>query len=126
MVAKVSGGSWELLGWSLSGGSPPMIEGQRLFRNVTHAWMKGSWMGGKHMLKRNPSKRVWCQQTRRTYPVFSDLVRQPFIKLEVFTARGESSEVNHKGKGGSVEQHGEGLQGQNRQRERELSPLQVL
>lgn len=43
--------------------------------------------------------------------MFSDLVSQPFIKLEVFTARRESSEVNHKGKGGSVQQHGEGLQG---------------
>lgn len=45
MVAKVSGGSWELLGWSLSGGSPPIIEGQRRFRKVTHAWMKGSLEG---------------------------------------------------------------------------------
>lgn len=43
MVARVSGGSWELLGWSLSGGRPPIIDGQRRFRNVTHAWMKGSW-----------------------------------------------------------------------------------
>lgn len=58
MVAKVSGGSWELLGWSLSGGSPPMIEGQRLFRNVTHAWMKGSCVGEKQMFERNPSKRL--------------------------------------------------------------------
>lgn len=45
MVAKVSGGSWELLGWSLSGGRPPIIEGQRRFRKVTHAWMKGSFRG---------------------------------------------------------------------------------
>lgn len=58
MVAKVSGGSWELLGWSLSGGSPPIIEGQRLFRNVTHAWMKGSFMGEKQIFKKNRSKRV--------------------------------------------------------------------
>lgn len=58
MVAKVSGGSWELLGWSLSGGSPPIIEGQRLFRNVTHAWMKGSFMGEKQIFKKNPSKRL--------------------------------------------------------------------
>ena len=42
MVANVSGGSWALLGWSLSGARPPMIDGQRLFRNVTHARMKGS------------------------------------------------------------------------------------
>lgn len=42
MVAIVSGGSWALLGWSFSGARPPIIEGQRLFRNVTHAWMKGS------------------------------------------------------------------------------------
>lgn len=45
MVANVSGGSWELLGWSLSGGRPPIIEGQRRFRNVTQAWMKGSLEG---------------------------------------------------------------------------------
>lgn len=43
MVAKVSGGSWELLGWSLSGGRPPIIEGQRRFRNVTQAWINGSF-----------------------------------------------------------------------------------
>lgn len=42
MVARVSGGSWALLGWSLSGARPPIIEGQRLFKNVTHAWIKGS------------------------------------------------------------------------------------
>lgn len=48
--------------------------------------------------------------------MFSDLVSQPFIKLEVFTARRKSSEVNHKGKGGSIQQHGEGLQGHRTQR----------
>lgn len=42
MVAKVSGGSCALLGWSLSGARPPIMDGQRLFRNVTHAWIKGS------------------------------------------------------------------------------------
>lgn len=58
--------------------------------------------------------------------MFSDLVRQPFVQLEVFTARRQSSEVNHEGKGGSVQQHGEGLRAQNRERQRELSLLQVL
>lgn len=43
MVARVSGGSCALLGWSLSGARPPIMEGHRLFRNVTHAWIKGSW-----------------------------------------------------------------------------------
>lgn len=53
MVAKVSGGSWELLGWSLSGGSPPMIEGQRRFRKVTQAWMKGSWKTQRRVEQQN-------------------------------------------------------------------------
>lgn len=59
MVAKVSGGSWELLGWSLSGGRPPIIEGQRRFRKVTHAWMKGSWM------KDRRPRQAASRQTRR-------------------------------------------------------------
>lgn len=53
MVAKVSGGSWELLGWSLSGGSPPMMEGQRRFRKVTQAWMNGSWKTQRRGEQRN-------------------------------------------------------------------------
>lgn len=43
IVARVSGGSWALLGWSFSGASPPKIEGHRLFKKVMHAWIKGSW-----------------------------------------------------------------------------------
>lgn len=53
MVAKVSGGSWALLGWSLSGARPPMMDGQRLFRNVTHAWMNGSYDGEETTTKIN-------------------------------------------------------------------------
>lgn len=43
IVAKVSGGSWALLGWSFSGARPPKIDGHLLFKKVMQAWMKGSW-----------------------------------------------------------------------------------
>lgn len=42
IVAKVSGGSWALLGWSFSGARPPRMDGHLLFKKVMQAWMKGS------------------------------------------------------------------------------------
>lgn len=41
----------------------------------------------------------------KTYPMLSDFVSQPFIKFEVFTARGKSSKVNNKGKWSTIQQH---------------------
>ena len=46
----------------------------------------------------------------KTYPVFSDFVSEPFVKFEVFTTRRKRSEVNDKGKRGTVQQHGERLE----------------
>lgn len=118
MVAKVSGGSWALLGWSLSGARPPMMDGQRLFRKVTHAWMKGSCHAehtrpesrtgpnGHNSKTTNMTGKIWTQLPSEAYPMLSDFVSQPLIKFEVFTARGKCSEVNNKGKWSTIQQHG--------------------
>jgi len=40
-----------------------------------------------------------------TYPMLSYFVSEPFVKFEVFTARGKCSKVNYKGKWSTIQQH---------------------
>lgn len=59
IVAKVSGGSWALLGWSFSGARPPRIDGHLLFKKVIQAWMKGSWEKKVILISQTTSKTLF-------------------------------------------------------------------
>lgn len=59
IVAKVSGGSWALLGWSFSGARPPRIDGHLLFKKVIQAWMKGSWGKNIALISQTTSKTLF-------------------------------------------------------------------
>ncbi len=52
--------------------------------------------------KKTPN--IW-PNWKLTYPMLSNFVSEPFVKLEVFTARGKCSKVNNKGKWSTIQQH---------------------